>query len=68
MLFRSVSQSRYDPAKVIKYYKNIRHHVRYNGPNAQDLQKGGIYLALVSSQSTNVPAINYQIRVGYHDN
>ena len=57
-----------NPAKVIKYYKNIRHHVRYNGPNAQDLQKGGIYLALVSSQSTNVPAINYQIRVGYHDN
>ena len=57
-----------NPAKVIKYYKNIRHHVRYNGPNAQDLQKGGIYLALVSSQSTNVPALTYQIRIGYHDN
>lgn len=57
-----------NPAKVIKYYKNIRHHVRYNGSAATDVQKGGIYLALVSSQSTNVPALNYHVRVGYHDN
>ena len=28
-----------NPAKVIKYYKNLRHHVRYNGPNATDVQK-----------------------------
>lgn len=57
-----------NPAKVIKYYKNIRHHVRYNGPNATDVQKGGLYLALVSSQSTNVPALTYHVRIGYHDN
>lgn len=57
-----------NPAKVIKYYKNIRHHVRYNGSAATDVQKGGIYLALVSSQSTNVPTLNYHVRIGYHDN
>lgn len=57
-----------NPAKVIKYYKSIRHHVRYNGSNATDVQKGGIYLALVSSQSTNTPTLNYHIRIGYHDN
>ena len=28
-----------NPAKVIKYYKNLRHHVRYNGPNSTDVQK-----------------------------
>ncbi|AUM61883.1 capsid [uncultured virus] len=57
-----------NPAKVIKYYKNIRHHVRYNGPNATDIQKGGLYLAFVSSQATNTPALNYHVRIGYHDN
>lgn len=62
------SLSTQNPAKIIKYYKNIRHHVRYNGSAATDVQKGGIYLALVSSQSTNTPTLEYQIRVGYHDN
>lgn len=62
------SLSTQNPAKVIKYYKNIRHHVRYNGPNATDVQKGGLYLALVSSQSTNNPILSYNVRIGYHDN
>ena len=57
-----------NPAKVIKYYKNIRHHVRYNGSAATDIQKGGLYLALVSSQSTNTPTLAYHARIGYHDN
>lgn len=57
-----------NPAKVIKYYKNLRHHVRYNGSAATDVQKGGLYLALVSSQTTNTPTLNYHARIGYHDN
>lgn len=57
-----------NPAKVIKYYKNIRHHVRYNGSAATDIQKGGLYLAFVSSQTTNTPTLSYHVRIGYHDN
>lgn len=57
--------------KVIKYYRNIKHHVRYNDVNSTDIQKGGIYLLIVSNVTpvqNQPPTLQYQIRVGYHDN
>ena len=42
-----------NPAKVIRYYKNIRHHVRYNGPNAQDLQKRAAFILLLCLPQIN---------------
>lgn len=60
-----------NPAKVIKYYKNFRHHIRYNGVEATDIQKGGLYLLVNSSEtiiSNQAPIIHYNIRLGYHDN
>ena len=60
-----------NPAKVIKYYKNFRHHIRYNGVDATDIQKGGLYLLINSSEtiiSDQPPRIDYNIRLGYHDN
>lgn len=60
-----------NPAKVIKYYKNFRHHIRYNGVEATDIQKGGLYLLVNTSEtiiSDQPPRIDYNIRLGYHDN
>ncbi|HAG6118910.1 TPA: hypothetical protein HFC92_005492 [Escherichia coli] len=49
-------------------YWDIKHHVRYNGSGVADIQKGGLYLLLLSSEATNTPTITYNIRLGYYDN
>lgn len=54
--------------KIIKYYKNFRHHVRYNNTSSSDIQKGGIYMLFLSNQSTNTPVVSYNIKTSYHDN
>lgn len=47
---------------------NLRHHVRYNGTTSSDIQKGGLYLLLISDAATNGPTVFRFIRVSYHDN
>lgn len=56
------------PAVEMVKYKNLYHHVRYNGVNATDIQKGGLYVVFVGSESTNLPTVTGTIRLGYHDN
>lgn len=47
----------------------LRHHVRYNGVNSGDIQKGGLYLCVVSTQATaNFPQLLGELRLSYHDN
>lgn len=54
---------------VSQWNVNLRHHVRYNGAAASDIQKGGIYLLMISSEdNTQPPAVERNIRVSYHDN
>lgn len=54
--------------RVIKFFRDIRHHVRFNGTASTDIQKGGIYLLFMSNQSTNTPSVSYNIKTSYHDN
>lgn len=55
--------------KVISMNKAMRMHVRYNGATGTDVQRNGLYLALISNQaSPNAPAPEFHIRVSYHDN
>lgn len=49
-------------------YKSIYHHIRYNGPASTDIQKGGIYLLVISDQAVNTPTLDLFSRIGYHDN
>jgi len=49
-------------------YKDMRHHVRYNGSANTDIQKGGIYFMFVSDQSITTPTLDYNFKLGYHDN
>lgn len=47
----------------------MRHHVRYNGSNGTDVQKGGLYLVYSSTQNTtNFPTLSAEVRTSYHDN
>lgn len=47
----------------------MRHHVRYNGSATSDIAKGGLYVLLLSDQSsTNYPSIQSELRLSYHDN
>lgn len=47
----------------------MRHHARFNGAASTDIQRGGLYLMMVSTQGTsNYPILNGEIRLSYHDN
>lgn len=54
---------------AIKINLPMRHHVRYNGSATTDIQKGGLYLCVVSDEPTaNVPTWQGEYRLSYHDN
>lgn len=56
-------------SKALEWYDgNIYSHVKYNGSASSDIQQNGLYLLLLSDQSTNTPTVTYNIKVGYHDN
>lgn len=60
-----------DPSKptvIRKVWVSLRHHVRYNGPNSTDIQKGGLYWIVCSNQTTYTPLVTYVARMTYHDN
>lgn len=47
---------------------NLYKHVRFNGAASSDVQKNGLYVLFISSESTNYPTITGTFRIGYHDN
>lgn len=55
-------------SRVITLNKTLRHHVRYNGTGASDIQKGAIFLIAFSDQATNTPTLWYNTKIKYHDN
>lgn len=46
----------------------LKLHSRYNGTNATDIQKNGLYFLAISDQPTNGPTLQGEGRLGYHDN
>lgn len=54
--------------KMFQTYFKYNRHVRWNGTAAGDIQKNGLFLLLVSNESTNTPTINGNFRVTYTDN
>jgi len=44
------------------------HHVKYNGSANSDIQRNGIYFAVISDQVSLFPAMESNIRIGYRDN
>ena len=67
---RIILEKNGDGAKSVNLSIPLKHHVRFNGTASSDVQKGGIYLMMVSDIATasNPPVFNSHIRVSYHDN
>lgn len=57
-----------DTVKHVTCSIPMMHHVRFNGTGSGDIQKGGLYLMVLSDQATNTPTMFYNYRVSYHDN
>lgn len=55
-------------AVEVKRYWKIYDHVRYNGSGTSDIQKNGYYLVIITSEPANFPTVNFNTRIGYHDN
>lgn len=55
-------------ARLLQKYMKVYSHVRYNGTATSDIQKNGLYLVQINSESTNFPVATFNCRVGYHDN
>lgn len=56
------------PVINVNWNFNLRRHVRYNGAGATDIQRGGIYILQIGTESANFPSFDRAIRVSYHDN
>lgn len=56
------------PAIELKGNFNVYKHVRFNGTSGTDIQKNGLYVGFISSESTNTPIVSGTVRIGYHDN
>jgi len=56
------------PVRPIKEFLSMREHLRWNGSNTADVQKGHYYLCLLTSEATNFPTLDVMSRVSYHDN
>lgn len=57
-----------NPHPTVKSFYKKDHHIRYNGTNSTDIQKGGLYLLVISDQATNKPVFNVNFRLRYVDN
>jgi len=51
------------------FYKfPLNTHTRFNGIASTDIQKNGLYLSIITSESANHPTTLITSRLGYHDN
>jgi len=55
-------------ARSLKFFHRLNFHVRYNGTTYADLQKNGLYLVIITSESSMYPTVNLNARLNYHDN
>lgn len=68
MMDRVIQLTSDKPSVYIKKYFKLDKHARYNGTAATDIQKNGLYLLLLSDESTNLPTSNLCSRLAYYDN
>lgn len=56
-------------SRSLENFKKMKFHVRYNGPNAGDIQKSGIYFITMSNQLlATAPLVTVHNRLAYIDN
>lgn len=57
-----------NPQRIVEKYIPLNSHIRFNGSASTDVQKGGLYVMLLSDQATNTPSVTCLTRVMYIDN
>lgn len=55
-------------SKVIKFNIDTKSHVKYNGTASTDIQKNGLYLILISNETTNTPTWDSNLTFNFYDN
>ena len=53
--------------KPFKHFQKLSSKIRYNGVATTDIQKNGLYIAVVSDQATNTPTFDVIIRLHFTD-
>lgn len=51
-----------------KIYIKLNNHIKYNGSATSDIAKNGLYMLMISTQGTNTPTVDYNLKLSYHDN
>lgn len=64
---RAYSLKNDQQATVVKFNKKMNAISKYSGTTANDVIKGGIYLAYIGTQAVNVSNLNYYIRLWFTD-
>lgn len=66
-LFNFTAQAGNSIYKFNKTYNLSKHKIHYNGANSTDIQKGGIYMLLISSEVTYTPTLDWGYKMNYID-
>lgn len=53
---------------LVNQFIKLNHHVRYNGTTSTDIQKGGIYMFILSDEATSYPNFTADQVVQFYDN
>lgn len=53
---------------VMKVNLKLPFHIKFNGTSGSDIQKNGVYLVVLSNESTNYPVFSYNLRISFYDN
>lgn len=57
---------------MFKVYRKLSHHIEYSGTTATGdgtgVNSGGVYMALISSEATNTPTVDWDTRFTFIDN
>jgi len=56
-----------NPIIPVRIYRKMRHHIRFNGANATDYQKGCIWVLVITDDAAN-PTFEFSSRTNFYDN
>lgn len=57
-----------ETSSPFKAYLPLKHHCKWNSSTASDINKGHIFLLIISQEATNTPSVQYRSTVSYYDN
>jgi len=68
LLSKTITLTTNSPIFHSEKFDKMYHHIRFNGTVNTDIQKGGVYMLLLSDQPAAYPVLDSHIRIGYRDN